>query len=146
MRTTIQPGSIVVGADGSKHATRAIAWAAEQAVLQRRPLVVLTADGATAHRTNAEALHVAREAAPDVQVTGRTAEGAPADVLAEASAAAGLLVVGSRGHGGFAGLVLGSVSHAVVQQTASPVAVVRKPQCRQKASPPVLVSVTLRYH
>lgn len=125
MRTTIQPGSIVVGADGSKHATRAIAWAAEQAVRQRRPLVVLTADGATAHRTNAEALHVAREAAPDVDVVGLTAADDPRNALVELSRDAHLLVLGSRGRGTVRSMLLGSVSAAVCRAAGCPVVVCR---------------------
>jgi nucleotide-binding universal stress UspA family protein len=52
-------------------------------------------------------------------------QGTADEVLAEASRSAGLVVVGSRGHGGFAGMMLGSVGHSVLRKASSPVAVVR---------------------
>lgn len=151
--TDRHPGTsapVVVGVDGSRAADTALDLAARLAFSWSAPLHVLSAwqaparepwalafdgggalaEAATLARQGAgddvaRAVARVREAAPDLDVTGRTVEGVAADVLVEASWEAGLVVVGSRGHGGFAGLVLGSVSHAVVQQTASPVAVVR---------------------
>jgi nucleotide-binding universal stress UspA family protein len=62
---------------------------------------------------------------PPVTVRATVAEGHPADVLVRAARGADLLVVGSRGHGGFAGSLLGSVSQYCVHHAACPVLVVR---------------------
>ena len=62
---------------------------------------------------------------PAVAVTPILTEDPPAPALLEAGAEAGLLVVGTRGHGAFTSLLLGSVSHAVVHAATRPVAVVR---------------------
>ena len=62
---------------------------------------------------------------PAVDVRNSTHQGNPAKVLIELSGSADLLVVGSRGHGGFAGMLLGSVSQHLVAHAACPVVVVR---------------------
>jgi nucleotide-binding universal stress UspA family protein len=61
----------------------------------------------------------------DVAIERRVAEGSPGSVLVEASKNAELLVVGSRGHGGFTGMLLGSVSQSVVHHATCPVVIVR---------------------
>lgn len=136
---------VVVGVDGSHHSGHAVGFAADMASRSRVPLVVLSAwhlphggvwsvNGKDENRIRAEALAqepvdgiVAKLHAshPQVMVTGRVVEGDPGVVLAQASRRSGLVVVGSRGVGGFRGLLLGSVSHHVVHDSTCPVAVVR---------------------
>ena len=62
---------------------------------------------------------------PDLDVAGQAVEGRAGQALAAASADAGIVVVGSRGHGGFTGMLLGSVSHAVLHAARGPVAVIQ---------------------
>ncbi|MCW8376147.1 universal stress protein [Streptomyces justiciae] len=76
-------------------------------------------------RVLTEALGGLREKYPDVAVHRRLVRGRVRHSLVETSAEAGLLVVGARGHGGFAGLLLGSVSQAVLHHADCPVVVVR---------------------
>ncbi len=64
-----------------------------------------------------------REPAVDVRIS--ISKGSPAKVLIDMSQGADLMVVGSRGHGGFAGMLLGSVSQHVVAHAACPVVVLR---------------------
>ena len=141
-------GRIVVGVDGSEHSRDALRWAAAQASTMHAELEaiicwhypVLAADGFSgavvpidveALKDNArQTLDRAIEAAlpDDVSRAGivRTvAEGSPGHVLVEASTGAELLVVGSRGHGGFAGLLLGSVGAHCVHHAHCPVTVIR---------------------
>ncbi|TAK68838.1 MAG: universal stress protein [Actinomycetota bacterium] len=76
-------------------------------------------------RLTAEVLAGWREQFPDVEVEQRLVQSSAAGAIVDASADAGLVVVGSRGRGGFLGLVLGSVSHSVLHHAKCPVAVVR---------------------
>ncbi|WP_258934821.1 universal stress protein [Nesterenkonia pannonica] len=61
---------------------------------------------------------------PDVAVRWQFIDGSPSGAVSEASRTAGLVVIGTRGRGGFAGLLLGSVSQSVLNRSACPVLVV----------------------
>ncbi|MFC7503859.1 universal stress protein [Nocardioides sp. CPCC 206347] len=124
MNQLIQSGSIVVAADGSKHADRAVIWAAEQARLERRTLVVVTVDGKN-HRINQEAARLASGTAPGIEVVPLTAAGDPRSILVELSRDAHLLVLGSHGRGTVQSMLLGSVSAAVSRLSWCPVIVCR---------------------
>lgn len=142
---------VVVGTDGSRSALAAVALAVEFARAWQAPLQVVSAWRAPsvsawqdepadalmlrssaqpwvslAHGAVDEAIAQVRAAAPELTVTGAVIEGRADDVLVEQSRFAGLVVVGSRGQGGFAGLMVGSVSHGVMRRSASPVVVVRR--------------------
>lgn len=143
----IGPGSIVVGVDGSASSTRAVAWAAEQATLERRPLTLLHTIGAAAtgwagepgvdrgavldaliadgHQLLASARASVLAHAPEVDVHECLHLGDPRGALVEASSDAALLVVGSRGRGPVASLLLGSVGVTLTRHPACPVVVVR---------------------
>jgi nucleotide-binding universal stress UspA family protein len=73
-----------------------------------------------------EAVAKLKEGHPGLDVTSAVVEGHPAPVLIEASRMAELLVVGSRGHGEFAGMLLGSVSEHCVTNAHCPVVVIRE--------------------
>ncbi|WP_372661315.1 universal stress protein [Amycolatopsis kentuckyensis] len=139
-------GPVVVGADGSPLSEAAIAWAFEEASLRNAPLVALYTwhDGDTAglfsdgnvafqgeslrdsgQRLLAQRLAGWQEKYPDVPVERRVEHDKPRARLLAASHGAQLVVVGSRGRGGFTGLVLGSTSQALLHHAACPVMVVR---------------------
>jgi nucleotide-binding universal stress UspA family protein len=80
---------------------------------------------AGAFRTAEHSLGRWTEKYPDVEVRVEATEGPAARELVNSSRSAGLLVVGTRGHGGLAGMLLGSVSHAVLRHAFCPVAVAR---------------------
>jgi nucleotide-binding universal stress UspA family protein len=138
--------TIVVGVDGSPGSRIALTWAAAEAADHGADLVVVNVWEHTlpppagslsvseryvpdeSQRTADELVAVIREELgeePPVVVQPRVKQGRAAKVLIEESANADLLVVGKRGHGGFAGLVLGSVSQHVAAYAKCPVAVIR---------------------
>jgi len=134
---------IVVGVDGSESSRDALQWAVTQAELVGGKLyVVMTWELPTSYgwvapypegfdpesdtRRLLEAVVAAAVADhPGLEVHSQVTEGHPAPVLIEAARGAALLVVGSRGHGAFAGMLLGSVSEHCVSQSPCPVVVVR---------------------
>jgi len=134
---------IVVGIDGSPPSLEALSWAARQAGLTGGNLEVMMcwewpsslgwavpvpADfdpGADIGRTLEAAVASVQAAHPGVGIEGRVVEGHPAPVLVEASKGAALLVVGSRGHGEFVGMMIGSVSEHCAAHAHCPVLVYR---------------------
>ncbi|MFB4298577.1 universal stress protein [Actinomadura sp. NTSP31] len=135
---------IIVGADGSAPSMRAVEWAADEAARHRRdlhivhavekwafdvPLSAAPGEIGSLSRTGRQILdaaeHVARDRRPKVHVSTEPAAAGTVRALAERSERAFELVVGHRGLGGFAGLVLGSVGLGAVRHAACPVVVVR---------------------
>lgn len=145
MSETIEP-LIVVGVDGSNHSKEALRWAVAQAKAiggrvhavmswewNTNPFAVGTGTPdelvdaeETARRRLADTVASAVGTSPGVPVFRRVEQGSPAQVLVDASKEADLTVVGTRGYGGFKGVLLGSVSQQVVQYAASTVVVVRE--------------------
>ncbi len=137
-------GSLVVGVDGSAQARGALAWAADEAATRDSDLVVVGVAPTAPERVPAwwtevsdiratwqavvdDAVALAATRHPSMVVRGGVRWGAPADELVEAAASADLLVVGARGVGGFAGLLVGSVADRCLHRARGPVAVVRAP-------------------
>jgi nucleotide-binding universal stress UspA family protein len=134
---------IVVGLDGSQSSIAALEWAATQAALTGAGLeVLMTWEWPTSYgmalavpseydptheseKLLGDLLKPIREAHPGVSIESSVVEGHPAPVLVEASRGSYLLVVGSRGHGEFAGMLLGSVSEHCVTNAHCPVLVMR---------------------
>jgi nucleotide-binding universal stress UspA family protein len=142
------PRPVVVGVDGSRPADAALDWAVAEARSRRVPLRIVHAfvwplfkvrlgpspygppEGglrAQAEHVLTEAAERAREAASDLEVEARLRTGLPAAVLLAEGADAELIVLGCRGLGGFAGLLVGSVSGQVAEHATRPVVVLRPP-------------------
>lgn len=134
---------IVVGVDGSPQSKRALRWAANEAHLRGAHLSVIHAFmfphlGAEQALATDAIIRIQREAqdlvenevdelgemAIGLDVSCAAAEGAPTQILLEASREADILVVGSRGRGGFTALLLGSVSQQCAQHATCPVVIV----------------------
>jgi nucleotide-binding universal stress UspA family protein len=141
--------TVVVGVDGSKCARVALEFAANEAALRGARLRIVFAweisatlyaggmapaidqgviDGfrENAERVVTEAIAEGKRLQPAVESEGKTIEGRAAETLLEEARGASLIVVGNRGHGGFASLLLGSVSQQVVHHAPCPVTVVRE--------------------
>lgn len=128
MTRTYEP--VVAGVDGSSRSREAALWAAREARRRRTPLelVLVNDDPARTEygqRTVAELASSCREAEPEVTVSGEAVPGHPTDVIVRRSARAGLVVVGSRGHGGFISALVGSISAGVAMHATCPVVIVR---------------------
>jgi nucleotide-binding universal stress UspA family protein len=145
MTSASQPGGgrIVVGFDGSQSSLDALSWAARQCQLTAAGLEVVMCwewpssygwavpvpDGfdpeGDIRRTLETALAALRTGHPGVRIDARVVRGHPAQILVETSKGAELLVVGSRGHGEFVGMVIGSVSEHCAAHAHCPVLVHR---------------------
>ena len=140
-------GIIVVGIDGSAGSQAALRFAAAEARLRKAKLRLVAAWSLTyvaapigmmapiddallpELQKNARAVidHAVAEVfgdATDIEIEKTIAEGSPAQVLVDAAQGADLLVVGTRGHGGFAGLLLGSVSQQIAHHAPCPIVIV----------------------
>jgi nucleotide-binding universal stress UspA family protein len=140
---------VIAGTDGSDQSFRAVEWAAREAAMRGRALRIVSvpmlpplmsrhrspegtpqtvADliiGSSEQALAAAAAHAA-ETEPGVAVDTALRSGPPARALAEEAAGASMLVVGSRGAGGFASMLLGSVSRYLATRADCPVVVVRE--------------------
>ena len=146
---TAGPGSgelrIIVGIDGSEPSQRALRWAAHFAAIFGARLEAV---GCWEYPSSYGWASIAPDWSPvqdmekvlddtvravfgdqpPPESSGRSSRAAPPRSLLEASAGAMMLVVGSRGHGGFAGLLLGSVSASVAEHASCPVFIVHGDQ------------------
>jgi nucleotide-binding universal stress UspA family protein len=138
--------AIIAATDGSEESLRAVEWAARETVLRQEVLRIvsvpmlpprmspdptgLETTGGILHEGAQRALASATERVaqiePGLAVTTEVLAGAPAQALLKAAADASLMVVGSRGAGGFAAMVLGSVSRYLATRAPCPVVVARE--------------------
>ena len=147
------PGRIVVGVDGSEQSRRALAWALEEARLRKwvvnavhaytipplllspepGPLAQAPPDPELFQRLEEAAERLLEQALDEANTEGvdverRVVSAPAAEALLQAARDADLLVVGTRGLGGFKELLLGSVSHQVTNHAPCPVLVVPGPR------------------
>jgi len=136
---------IVVGVDGSPASSKAVVWAANEAKLRGSEIEILHSWSmpfvvdpmammpvmfpveemvADANKVVAAASEIVAGIDPKIHVVARVERGVAAEHLITAGKSADLLVVGSRGHGGFAGLLLGSVAQQVANHATCPVVIV----------------------
>ncbi|MDR3082016.1 MAG: universal stress protein [Streptomyces sp.] len=133
-QVTQQDAYFVVGVDGSERSATAVDFAFEEAALHGAALRALYVwhprllGVLDEHAARQECERVLSETVvgrgatyPDVELRHEVVSGHPVEVLTEASAQALGLVVGTRGHGGFAGMLLGSVSQGVLRYARCPV-------------------------
>ncbi len=142
------PG-ILVGIDGSVHSQLALEWAAKEAALRHTSLTVLTVyhgvagfwggtlryagdeklveKGRGAAQAETDKVLASLGDARPASVTVKAAEGIPAEEILKEGADAELIVLGSRGGGGFSRLLLGSVSATVAEHAQVPVTILPSP-------------------
>lgn len=140
----VEQHPLVVGVDGSRDSLRALDWALDEAVRRGGALRIVHASSwewyeghepsmginrdsvqANAERIAAQAVEHASRRTVAAKVTGQVLPEDPAAALIRESRRASAVVVGTRGRGGLAGLLLGSVSLSVAAHAAAPVIVVR---------------------
>ncbi|KUL36846.1 hypothetical protein ADL22_23390 [Streptomyces sp. NRRL F-4489] len=168
MGGAVLAGAVLVGLDGTGAGAPAVRWGAGEAAARRLPLHLLhswtsqpwptsspapsassspTSSGQDDERRRYGATVLERAGAlaaelhPGLRVTAELSGEDAADALAERSAAAALLVLGSRGHDTLAGFLLGSVSLRVLARARCPVITVREEECSAGPGPEVIVGV-----
>ncbi|MBA8824564.1 nucleotide-binding universal stress UspA family protein [Saccharopolyspora lacisalsi] len=138
-----ETNKIVVGIDGSPSSMAALDWALGQAELTGASVEAITAweypafysweggavpprefEGAASVTVETTVESALEKRTTSTPVQTRVVQGHSAQILLEAAEQAGLLVVGSRGHGGFVGALLGSVSHKCAHHSPCPVVIV----------------------
>jgi nucleotide-binding universal stress UspA family protein len=146
------PG-ILVGVDGSGHSQRALEWAAKEAAIRNTSLTVLTVDQAVAgfwggtldyaeDKTRTQKAQQAAQTQTDQvlaalgdsrpqSVTVKAVHGYPAEEIINAGLDADMIVLGSRGHGGWARSLLGSVSGTVAEHADVPVLIIPMDKSRK---------------
>jgi nucleotide-binding universal stress UspA family protein len=160
---------VVVGTDGSDPATRAVQWAAREAALRHLPLRVVhgfvwpqlhtplsppapmeigSALRDTARQLLADAADAARTAEPDLEVQTSLVDAGGAAALLRSAADAAVLVVGTRGLGGFSGLIVGSTGVQLAMYAPCPIVVIRDgdTDTPDLADRPVVVGVDASEH
>ena len=137
---------IIVGVDGSGHSQRALEWAMKEAAIRHTPLTVLTVNEAIrgyytsvvvfpddpirtkeaqkAAQAEAEQVLAGLDGPHPESVTVKAVTGFPVEELVNAGRDADIIVLGSRGAGGFSRLLLGSTASQVVQHAHCPVVIV----------------------
>jgi nucleotide-binding universal stress UspA family protein len=143
MTTEQATSRIVVGVDGSDESKQALRWAAQQARYTGSSIDVITAwqlplgfgwpaafpedydPEADARQVLDAVVEEVLGAKPDIEINRIVEEGQAASALLGHSKGARELVVGSRGRGGFTGMLLGSTSQQIVQHASCPVVVIR---------------------
>jgi len=143
---------IVVGVDGSLHSRQALRWSAQLAAVLGARLEIVTAweyppsygwaaiapdwnPGQDMEKVAADTILAVFGDQPPAGLQVQVREGGTAKVLLDACDGAVMLVVGSRGHGGFAGLLLGSVSANVAEHAACPVLIIHGDQPPPQPTP-----------
>ena len=135
---------VSVGSDGSKHSSVAMLRAADEAQLLGVPLTVVCAvppmagaaswmptpvDFENIYQEIADALNASvrwlRGHFPDLEINAELLDGSPIDVLVQQSNLNRLVVMGTRGRGGFAGMLLGSTSQGVIHNSAGPLMIIQ---------------------